>query len=129
MRSGQERVWNTLILKGRSAGVPPPQVFCQKSLDLLDHKGIAFLEERKEFATRCRQRSWHVRAARPSESPKLADLRFPQRKRARRSEVGAEERGAPGGALANGGSGLEFGDHDLFLLHAKSEGNWPEGQK
>jgi len=33
-----------------SRAVPPPRVFCKKSVDLLDSKGLDFLESAKESA-------------------------------------------------------------------------------
>jgi hypothetical protein len=36
---------------------PTPRVFCEKSLDLLDYKGVEFFGNDKEFAIVSKQRS------------------------------------------------------------------------
>ncbi len=36
---------------GDACGYPPTRVFCEKSLDLLDSKGVDFFESAKESAT------------------------------------------------------------------------------
>ena len=41
---------------------PPTRVFCRKSVDLLDCKGVDFFESDKESATVCEQRSWRLDA-------------------------------------------------------------------
>jgi hypothetical protein len=47
----EKRGWNLLILNGGFAEAPPTRVFCKKSLDLLDCKGVEFFESDKELAT------------------------------------------------------------------------------
>ena len=44
----EKRGWNLLILNGGFAGAPPPRVFCKKSPDLLDCKGVEFFGSAKE---------------------------------------------------------------------------------
>jgi len=35
----------------RVSGQPPPPVFCGKSLELLDSKGVGYFDDDKEFVT------------------------------------------------------------------------------
>jgi hypothetical protein len=52
----EKRGWKLLIPKGRLVGVPPPRVFCEKRLDLLDYKGVDFFEAAQEAASGRKQR-------------------------------------------------------------------------
>jgi hypothetical protein len=47
----EKRVWKLLILKVRLFVLPPPRVFCKKSLDLHDNKGDDFFGDDKDSAT------------------------------------------------------------------------------
>ena len=47
----KKRVWMLLIPKERNAQYLPPRVFCKKSLDLLDNKGVEFFGDDKEPIT------------------------------------------------------------------------------
>jgi hypothetical protein len=44
-------VWKLLILMVEFLRYTPPRVFCWKSVDLLDCKGVGVLDVAKEFAT------------------------------------------------------------------------------
>jgi hypothetical protein len=51
-----KRVWMLLIPKARFLRYPPPRVFCKKSLDLVDSKGVDFFGDDKEAASCWKQR-------------------------------------------------------------------------
>jgi len=54
--SPRRRVWKLLIVKDRFAEYTPRRVFCQKSSDFLEYKGVAVFGMAKEFATVSRER-------------------------------------------------------------------------
>ena len=41
--------------------VPPPPVFCEKSLDLIDNKGVEFFGDDKELVIDCDRRTYAFR--------------------------------------------------------------------
>jgi hypothetical protein len=49
-----------LISNGRFAGIPPPRVFCQKRLQVIENKGRGLARAGKEAPSLCKQKSWRV---------------------------------------------------------------------
>ena len=49
--SGQKVSLDVVDSKGAECAVPPTRVFCKKSLDLLDNKGVDFFGDDKEPIT------------------------------------------------------------------------------
>jgi hypothetical protein len=49
MQRPEKRGWNSLILKTRSPGVPPPPVFLEKRLQAIENKGRWSKKEGQEI--------------------------------------------------------------------------------